>query len=361
MSSLAERLIKKTKLEGVSILDKSTFLNNKDVIETPIPVINLAFSGRLDGGFNSGLHMLAGKSKSFKSLLGLLLCKSFQEKYQDDGLILFYDSEFGITQAYLESNGIDTSRVLHIPIMNIEELKFDIMQKLDELTRTDNVMIFVDSIGNLASKKEVDDALNENSAADMTRAKQLKSLFRMVTPFLTKLNIPMIVINHVYASMDKYSPDTVSGGTGGIYSSDSIFTIGKRVIKDGKELTGHTFVLNAEKSRYIKEKSAIPFEVTFDGGLDKYSGLLDIARITGHVDCPKMGWYTRPTIEGDKNWRRKDTSTSTFWSPLLEDDGFKSAVKKLYSLESGSLFDNNIADILADGESLDEETGEIIS
>jgi len=124
--------------------------------------------------------------------------------------------------------------------------------------------------------------------------------------------------------------------------------------------------LNAEKSRYIKEKSAIPFEVTFDGGLDKYSGLLDIAKMTGHVECPKMGWYTRPSIEDDKSWRRKNTSTEEFWEPLLSDKEFLDAVKNLYSLESGSLFNHKVAEALNSGEvdindlNFDEETGEIL-
>lgn len=360
MNNLATRLLKKSKLDGSSILSKSTFMNSKEYTSTPIPVINLAFSGKLDGGFSSGLHMLAGKSKSFKSLLGLIMCKAYLDK-NPEGLILFYDSEFGITQSYLESNGIDAERVIHIPIMNIEEWKFDVMNKLEELTRDDKVMIFVDSVGNLASKKEVEDALNEKSVADMTRAKQMKSVYRMITPYLTKINIPMVVINHTYAGMDQYSPDVVSGGTGGIYSSDNIMVIGKRKIKDGKDLTGHTFILNAEKSRFIKEKSAIPFEVTFDGGIDTYSGLLDIAKITGHVECPKMGWYTRTSVENDKNWRRKESSCKEFWQPLLEDENFLKAVKSLYSLDSGPLFREDLSEILNEDIDIDKETGEILS
>lgn len=359
--SLASKLAKITKIKESSVLSSSTLITNTNkLVNTKVPVINLAFSGQLDGGFGSGLHMLAGKSKSFKSLLGLMMCKSFQEKHPD-GVILFYDSEFGITQAYLEQNGISTDNVVHIPIMNIEELKFDIMKKLETIDEEDKVMVFIDSIGNLASKKEVEDALDEKSVADMTRAKQLKSLFRMVTPYLTKKDIPMVVINHVYDSMDMYGGPVVGGGSGGIYSATNIFIIGKRKIKDGKDLTGHTFVLNAEKSRHIKEKSAIPFEVTFDGGLDEYSGLLDIARITGHVECPKQGWYTRTNVENDKSWRKKQTSTSEFWEPLLSDQSFKDSVKNLYSLESGSLFKDKLSEVLNEGEGLDKETGEILS
>jgi RecA/RadA recombinase len=131
-----------------------------------------------------------------------------------DGVILFYDSEFGSPDSYFKNFGIDTSRVLHLPIKNVEELKFDIVTQLEAMDKSDDVLILIDSIGNLASKKEVDDALKENSAADMSRAKQLKSLFRMVTPYLTMKNIPMIVINHTYQEIGLFPKQIVGGGTG---------------------------------------------------------------------------------------------------------------------------------------------------
>lgn len=359
MASLTDRLMKNSKLSGSSVLSKSKFFNEKDNVSTPVFSINLAFSGSLLDGFGAGLSFLAGKSKSFKSLLGLMLAASYQKKY-DDAVILFYDSEFGITDSYMRTNGIDTDRVIHRPIKNIEELKFDIMKMLEEVGRDDHVLIFIDSIGNLASKKEVEDALDEKSVADMTRAKQLKSLWRMVTPYLTMNDIPCIAINHTYDTIEMHSKAVMGGGTGGMYSADNVFIIGKRQIKEGKEIVGWQFILNAEKSRFIKEKAAIPFEVTYEGGIDPYSGLLDIARLTGHVDQPKMGWYTRTTVEDDKNWRRKNTSTREFWEPLLSDEGFLNAVTEMYALGNGEpIFRDEYANVLNEGEELNEETGEI--
>jgi RecA/RadA recombinase len=359
--SLADRLLKKSKIEGASVLSGSDFLSSeKDMISTPVYSLNLAMSGNLMGGFTSGMTMLAGKSKSFKSLLGLMMCAAYQRKYED-GLVIFYDSEFGITDDYLKSMGIDTDRVIHLPVKNIEELKFDIIQQLEEIGRADHAMVFIDSVGNLASKKEIDDAKDEKSVADMSRAKQLKSLWRMVTPYLATKYIPLVAINHVYQTMDMYGGDVVGGGTGGIYSADNIFIIGKRKIKgkDAKDLAGHTFIMNTEKSRFIKEKSAIPFEVRFDEGIDKYSGLLDIALITGHVEKPKQGWFTRPSVEDDKSWRRAESSCGAFWEPLLKDESFLKAVTNLYSLNSGGLFDDNLSEMLNEGEELDAETGEV--
>lgn len=133
-------------------------------------------------------------------------------KKNPDAICLFFDSEFGITEEYLKAQGIDPERMVHIPIMNIEELKFEMLAQLEGIARGDKVIILIDSIGNLASKKEVEDALNEKSVADMSRAKQLKSLFRMATPYLTMKDIPMIGINHTYKEQGLFPKDIVGGG-----------------------------------------------------------------------------------------------------------------------------------------------------
>ena len=212
MASLMEKMLKAGAGKvSASVLSTSKFFNQKDPIVTDLPILNAAFSGRLDGGLVPGLTVFAGASKSFKTMLGLYCMKAYLDKHKD-GIAILYDSEFGITPEYIQSFGIDTDRVLHIPIPNIEDLKFDIMGRLDEIGKGDKVFLLIDSIGNLASKKEVEDALNETSVADMTRAKQLKSLFRMVTPILTMKDIPCIAINHIYMEQGLYPKAIVSGG-----------------------------------------------------------------------------------------------------------------------------------------------------
>ena len=492
--SLAERLMKKTKLSGASVMATSKFFEKSEGIVTDVPVINLALSGWLNSGFDNELICLAGPSKHFKSALGLLMCAAFQRKHQE-GLIIFYDSEFGASKEYFNAAGVDLDRVLHIPIRNIEELKFDIMNKLDEITSSDKVMFFIDSIGNLASKKEVDDALNEKSVADMTRAKQLKSLFRMVTPYLKTVGIPMVAINHVYDDMGMFPKTIVGGGcllegtgiimadgsirpvesivegelvktlqgpkavthtwdehtldvgrpdcvkvtmddgsfiecsathpflveftdgsrkwinaanlrndmnivsfhkmrlavakvesigkqpvfdisvqdaehyilengavthnTGVMYSSSTVFIIGKRQVKNEGEsqILGWEFVLNIEKSRCIREKSAIPFTVTYEGGIEKYSGLLDIAKTAGFVTMESKGWYSRPSIENDRKWRRKETMSEEFWAPLLEDADFHDAIHNMYKLGSSSQMADQLKEELI--ESSVDESGEL--
>lgn len=328
---LLEKLKKASTVKESSILEDSKFFNEKDLITTDVPMLNVAHSGSFDGGFAPGLTLWAGPSKNFKTSLALVDGKAFCDKY-DDGVILFYDSEFGTPQSYFEAFGIPTDRVFHTPITDIEQLKFDIMQQINGLTRNDRIMIIVDSIGNLASKKEVDDALEGKSVADMTRAKQLKSLFRMVTPHLTMKDIPMVVVNHTYKTMEMYSKDVVSGGTGVYYSADNIFIIGRQQDKDGDELKGYNFIINVEKSRFVREKSKIPITVSFDFGISKWSGMLDLAMEFGLVEKPKVGWYTRPCVEGDKMWRIKDTNSKEFWMPVMKSTDFAARVSRKYKL-----------------------------
>lgn len=335
MSSLMERLKKNSKIKETASLLESKFFESKEQIVTDVPAINIALSGSLDGGLQSGLTVVAGPSKHFKSSICLVMAAAYQKKY-DDGVILFYDSEFGSPQSYFEAFGVDTNRVIHTPITDIEQLKFDIMSQLQELKKGDHVMILIDSIGNLASKKEVEDALNEKAVADMSRAKQLKSLFRMVTPHLTMKDLPMVAINHTYQTLEIYSKAQISGGTGILYSANDAWIISRSQEKDGTELAGYTFTINIEKSRRVKEKSKIPLTVMFDGGITRYSGLLDLALEAGIVIKPSMGWFqkvdpaTGEVLEG--KYRAKDTDTAEFWEPLLKSKEFNDAVRQKFLL-----------------------------
>lgn len=339
--SLLQKLQKNSTIKAVT-LNESTLFKDKDNTPTSVPMINVALSGNMDEGLTSGLTTIAGPSKHFKTAFGLLMLSSYLSKNKD-AIVLFYDSEFGATPAYFESFGIDTSRVLHVPIKNVEELKFDIIKQLENIERKDNVLIFIDSIGNLASKKEVDDALEGSSKADMTRAKQFKSLFRMVTPYLTINDLPMIVINHTYKTQEMYSKDVVGGGTGVYYSSDTIWIVGRQQEKEGKEVIGYDFIVNVEKSRYVKEKSKIPVSVTFDNGISRWTGLLDVALELGVVTKPKIGWYSRVIpdengeVKEDKLFRKKDTNNSDFWNPVFENTDFKELVRKKYTLSTDDI------------------------
>jgi RecA/RadA recombinase len=331
---ILDKLKKNSTIKESEVLSSSKFFTKKDMIQTTVPVINVALSGRLDGGFVPGLTMWAGPSKHFKTAFSLLMAKSYLDKYKDAAM-LFYDSEFGTPQGYFETFGIDMDRVLHTPIKDVEELKFDIMQQLQSLDRGERLIIVIDSIGNLASKKEVEDALEGKAVADMSRAKQIKSLFRMITPHLTLKDIPMVVVNHTYKEIGMFPKDIVGGGTGSYYSADTIFILGRQQDKEGSELKGYNFIINVEKSRYVKEKSKIPISVSFEGGISRWSGLLDIALESGHVVKPSNGWYCRKGEE--KKYREKDTDTKDFWLPILTDPSFSQFVREKYSITNNNI------------------------
>lgn len=346
--SLLEKMLKAGNIKSAAVLAKSSFFNAKEVVPTDLPILNIAFSGSLDGGLLPGLTVVAGASKSFKTMLSLYCMKAYLDKYKD-GVAILYDSEFGITPDYLQSFEIDIERVIHIPIENVEQLKFDIVQRLGEIEKKDKVFIMIDSIGNLASKKEVEDAENEKSVADMSRAKSLKSLFRIITPHLTTKQVPCMAINHVYMEIGMFPKAIVSGGTGIYYSANQIFIITKAQEKEGTELAGFKFTINIEKSRYVKEKAKLPFTVYFDGGIQKWSSLFELAQEAGHIIKPKVGWYQIVDMETgeihEKSYRAKDIeSNDEFFEKLIKDKTFKEFVEHKFKLAAGDGGRKDVAD-----------------
>jgi hypothetical protein len=298
-----DKLKKNSKIKGTDVLEDSIFFGEKDIVSTSVPMVNVALSGDVEGGLTSGLTVLAGPSKHFKTSFALLMGAAYMEEHKD-AVMLFYDSEFGSPQNYFES------------------------------------------FGNLASKKELEDALNEKSVADMSRAKALKGLFRMVTPYLTMKNIPLLAVNHTYQEMGLFPKAIVSGGTGIYYSADNIWIIGRQQVKAGTEVSGYNFVINVEKSRFVKEKSKVPISVSWEGGIEPYSGLLDVGLAGGYVVKPNVGWYARVDKETgemiEPKVRQKDTLTEDFWKPILEETDFKEFIQGHYQIGHKPLLDVNL-------------------
>lgn len=338
-SSIMNKLKKNSKIADAEVIEESLFFKPQELIDTNVPMMNVALSGDINGGLSKGLTVLAGKSKHFKTSFALVMAASFQRK-NPDGVVIFYDSEFGSPPDYFESFGCDMSRILHVPIKHIEELKFDLVGQLDQLSKDDKVMVIIDSIGNLASLKELEDTLDEKSKTDMTRAKAYKGLFRMVTPYLAMKDIPLIAINHTYQEMGLYPKEIVSGGTGIMYSAQTVWIIGRRQNKKAGEVTGYDFVINIEKSRFIKEKSQIPISVSWDAGVERLSGLLDIALAGGFVSKPSNGWYQHVDLKTGElvgtKVREKDTLTEEFWEDLLTEEKFLEFVKDTYMINKGN-------------------------
>lgn len=335
-NKLMEKLKKTSTIKETAYLRKSKIYNEKDMIQTDVPMINVALSGSVDGGLTPGVTVLAGPSKHFKSAFALIMAAAYQKKYPD-GVVLFYDSEFGTPQSYYTTFGVDMDRVIHTPITDIEVLKHDLMTQLKGIERGDKICIVVDSMGNLASKKEVDDAFDGKVVADFSRSKSFKSLFRMITPHLTMKDIPLLAIQHTYQTMEMYSKAVVSGGTGITYSADNIWIIGRQQEKDGTELLGYNFVINVEKSRYVKEKSKIPILVTHQGGLNKWSGLFDVALEGKFIVKASPGWYqkvdrsTGEVVE-DKYRAKEIVDSDEFWTTMFAETDLKDYIKNKYSI-----------------------------
>lgn len=209
MTSMFEKMMSVKTNAVANVLTES--FTDKDCIPTDVPILNIAFSGKIDGGLVPGITVFAGESKSFKSLLSIYCMKAYLQKYPES-VAVFYDSEWGTTLDYWRSLGVDTDRVIHIQIENIEQLKFDIVKRLQAIEKGDKIFFMIDSLGALASAKEIEDAINEKSVADMTRAKAIRSLLRMITPHFSMKDIPCVIINHVYKTMELYSKNVVGGG-----------------------------------------------------------------------------------------------------------------------------------------------------
>ena len=177
----------------------------------------------------------------------------------------------------------------------------------------------------------------------MSRAKALKGLFRMVTPYLTMKNVPLLAVNHTYKEIGLFPKDVVGGGTGIYYSADNIWIIGRRQDKKGTEIQGYDFIIKVENSRCVKEQSKIPISVSWEGGIQTYSGLLDVALAGGYVTKPNVGWYAKVNRETgeieDSKVREKDTLTKKFWEPVFENTDFKEFVKTYYSIGHKPLLD----------------------
>lgn len=329
--SLTDKILSLTKNNVyASVFSDSELLKRKtEYAPTNVPMLNVALSGKWEGGLSSGITILAGPSRNGKTYIGLILVKAYLEKYPD-AVCVFLDSELGASKMYFDRLGIDTARIIHIPLTNIEEAKFQCVKIFEGLSTNDHCMFFFDSIGNLASKKELDDAQNEKSVADMSRAKQLKSFFRIITPYVNLKNVPFVGINHTYQTTDFFPQEVMGGGTGCLLSADTVFFMGKAKDKDGKELTGFDFKLKVHKSRCVKETKVFCLNSSFEEGIDKYSDLFEFALEKGFITSPSKGFYQKAEKYcNEKKYRKSefDRNDET-WKDIIEDEEFKAAYEK---------------------------------
>lgn len=261
---------------------------------------------------------------------------------------------------------MDLDRLIHIPITSIEELSFELVTQLSNLDEKDNVFVFINSVGNLSSQRNIDNLLKEKSTPDIQRAKDLKALFRAVTPYLNIKNIPMVVINHVYQDVGSFfGGSVVSGGSSMIYSADCIIQITRAQDKNSKgNLDGWNFTMVSDKSRFVREKSKFPFSVSFEKGIYKWSGLLELG-IEGGFIVKQGDSHALVHREGSKLYIKGATSdkVDAFFTDLLENTNFKEFCRNRYSLSNVSPVANSELDMADNSDNSntneDEDTKEI--
>ena len=294
------------------------------------------------------------------TILALFLVAAYLKKYPE-AIMLYYDNEKGSTKSYFESVGIDEDRVIYIPVQYVEEMTNDIVDRLKDVERGDKVIIFVDSIGSMPTLGEIQKAEDGKTTADMgKRAQVIKSFLRLINSQIYVKDLPAIVISHKYKTMDLFPQDVISGGSSITLFAQNILILSKSQIKgkiktpEGKiieELIGYEYTININKSRFAKEKARLKFDLLWNEGLQKYSGLLELAIESGHVNRNSAQSFSKiDQLTGeieDKKWKRKETNSKLFWNDILEDEKFKSFIEKKYALSSELLIsDDDIEDVL---------------
>ena len=257
-------------------------------IDTGSYIFNGLISGSILGGVSSNrITAIAGESSTGKTYFSLAVVKNFLDT-NPDGYCLYFDTEAAVNKGLLESRGIDTTRLVVVNVVTIEEFRSKALRAVDIYLKTEEegrkpCMFVLDSLGMLSTEKEINDALNDKQVRDMTKSQLVKGAFRMLTLKLGQANIPLIVTNHTYDVIGSYVPTKEMGGGSGLkYASSTIIYLSKKKEKDSQEVVGNIIKAKTAKSRLSKENKAVSIRLYYDErGLDKYYGLLELGELGG--------------------------------------------------------------------------------
>jgi len=308
-----KNLLKAINNEFASVAKDGIVHDNEKFINTGCFLLNAQLSGDIYKGFPCNrIIAFAGAESTYKSYMLLGIIKRYLEE-NEENVVWFFGSEGAITQKELVSRGIDINRVLYIPVKSIEEFKTQSLKLVREHEKIPSEerpfpFICLDSLGMLPSVKEIEDAESGEIKTDLTRAREIKSTFRILTPTLAILNIPMVIINHTYSTMDKYNPQEMGGGSGLKFAASIIVYFSKSMVKDedSKEIRGGIVSSRLIKSRRTREKTKIQFPIYVDTGLDEYGGLFDF--------CYEKGLIKR---EGNKYYWHNDGKNKMFKKDIM--------------------------------------------
>ena len=257
-------------------------------IDTGSYIFNALVSGSVFGGVSGNkITAIAGESSTGKTFFSLAVVKNFLDS-NPDGYCLYFDTEAAITKSLIESRGIDTTRLVVVNVVTIEEFRTKALKAVDMYLKASveerkPCMFVLDSLGMLSTNKEINDALDDKQVRDMTKSQLIKGAFRMLTLKLGQANVPLIVTNHTYDVIGAYVPTKEMGGGSGLkYAASTIIYLSKKKEKDGTEVVGNIIKAKTAKSRLSKENKQVEVRLYYDErGLDRYYGLLELGEIGG--------------------------------------------------------------------------------
>lgn len=282
--SLVNNILKATKNEHGSIVSDGIVGDLCGFISTGSMAMNALISGSIYGGFASNkITALAGPSGVGKTFYVLQAIKSFLETHPDNE-VAYFESESALTQKMMEDFQIDTKRIAFLPVTTVQEYRFQSIKVLEEYqklhgtqSKEPRLLMVLDSLGNLSTTKEVADMEDGKETQDMTRAKLIRGAFRVLTLKMGVLNVPLLITNHTYDTIDLFSKRVMGGGSGLVYSASTVIFLFKGKEKVGTDVVGAIITARLEKSRLTKEQQKVKTRLFFESGLDEYYGLTEIA------------------------------------------------------------------------------------
>jgi len=277
-------IIKSTGNEYASLVEDGVEAGDvENFIDTGSYIFNALLSGSIHGGLPANkITALAGESATGKTYFLMGIVKNFLDANPDAGVI-YFESESAITKQMVIDRGIDPKRMVIVPVTTVQEFRTQAIKVLDTYLAQNEadrkpMFLCLDSLGMLSTTKEVEDTADGKETRDMTRAQVLKAAFRVLTLKLGKAKIPMVVTNHTYDVVGSMFPTKEMGGGSGLkYAASSIIYLSKKKEKDGTEVVGNIVHCKNHKSRLTIENRMVDVRLTYDKGLDKYYGLLELA------------------------------------------------------------------------------------
>ena len=313
MTNFLKDIIKETGNEYASLVSEGVEAGDVDsFIDTGSYVFNALLGGSIYNGIPANkITALAGESATGKTFFVLGICKHFLDKNPDGGVI-FFESESAVTKELIEDRKIDSKRMVIMPVTTVQEFRHQAITVLDKYNSQDPsdrkpLLLILDSLGMLSTTKEMEDTAEGKETRDMTRAQIVKAVFRVLTLKLGKAKVPLIITNHTYDVVGSMFPKKEMGGGSGLkYASSSIVYLSRRKEKDGTEIIGNIIHCKNYKSRLTRENALVDVRLTYDNGLDRYYGLLDLAlkhnifkQVSTRIELPDGSKAFGKTINND--------------------------------------------------------------